>query len=380
MKKQLFKGVTVGRGASGKKETARILKNISQWGSYSLISSRCQKDLPTSAWGKENLELLSFSGEFLKPCPGTKGYICCGYQILQVGRGCPLDCSYCILQAYFETPNQAVFVNLQENISTVTEILDRHPDKIFRIGTGEFVDSLALEPLVGWSHMLPPHFSSRKNVIIEFKTKTTCVDGFLSSHHRDRVVLSWSLNSAAIVSEEEHGAPSIRKRLEAAKRCQEEGYILGFHFDPLIDHPHWREGYKKTIEWLDHYIDPKGVIWISMGCLRFMPSLKQIIREKHPKSHILDGEFIMGLDGKMRYFKPIRIDMYGALAELLRQWFGNQGLYLCMESDDIWRQALGWSPLNNEGLSIYLDQRVIHLCGPPGQRKAPDRLSDTPVL
>jgi spore photoproduct lyase len=197
------------------------------------------------------------------------------------------------------------------------------------------------------------------------------VDGFLSSHHRDRIVLSWSLNSAVVASKEEHGAPSIRKRLEAAKRCQEEGYILGFHFDPLIEHANWRGGYEKTIEWLDHYIDPKRVIWMSLGCLRFMPSLKRIIREKRPKSHILDGEFIVGLDGKMRYFKPIRIDMYGALAEMLEQWFGNQGLYLCMESDDVWRQALGWSPKNSEGLTQYLDERVIHVFGSSPGKEAP---------
>ena len=372
MKRPLIKRVTVGRGASGHKETSRIVEKIARLDPHSDLFSVDPKGRTPSAPGKEDLELVSFPGEFLKPCPGTKGYICCGYQILQVGRGCPLNCSYCILQAYFEAPNQAVFVNLLENISAVTAVLDRNPSKIFRMGTGEFVDSLALDLLVEWSRMLPPHFSSRKNAVLEFKTKTTCVDGFLSSHHRDRVVLSWSLNSAAVVSNEEHGAPAIRKRLEAAKRCQDEGYMLGFHFDPLIEHPLWKDGYRKTIEWLDRYIDPKRVIWMSLGCLRFMPSLKRIVREKHPESHILDGEFILGLDGKMRYFKPIRIEMYGNIAEILQQWYGNQGLYLCMESDDIWRQALGWSPKNSEGLSRYLDERVVHIFGPPGQAEALD--------
>ena len=86
----------------------------------------------------------------------------------------------------------------------------------------------------------------------------------------------------------------------------------------------------------------------------------------------LDGEFILGNDGKMRYFKPIRIEMYGALAEMLQHWFGNEGLYLCMESDDIWQQALGWSPRNSEGLSKYLDERVIHVFGQPEEKEALD--------
>jgi spore photoproduct lyase len=365
MKRPFITGVTIGKGASGHPATSRILQKIAHQGPFSKPVPVTSTGRRPSAPGKGTLELVSFPGEFLKPCPGTKNYICCGYQILQVGRGCPLNCSYCILQAYFEEPNQAVFINLQANIPKVMAIFDQHPDKIYRIGTGEFVDSLALDPLVGWSEMLPSHFSSRKNVAIEFKTKTTNVEGFRISPYRDRVIVSWSLNSAFVAAQEEHGAPTLRKRLEAAKACQDEGYVVGFHFDPLIEHPHWREDYKKTIGLLDQYIDPKRVIWISLGCLRFVPSLKGIIREKHPGTHILDGEFINGLDGKIRYFKPIRIEMYSVLAEIIQPWYGDQGLYLCMESDDVWKQALGWSPGNSKGLARYLDKRVIHMFGPP---------------
>ena len=59
---------------------------------------------------KGTLRLLSFPGQLLKPCPGTREYLCCGYQILNIGTNCPLDCSYCILQAYFNQPCLRVFV------------------------------------------------------------------------------------------------------------------------------------------------------------------------------------------------------------------------------------------------------------------------------
>jgi hypothetical protein len=35
-----------------------------------------------------------------------------------------------------------------------------------------------------------------------------------------------------------------------------------------------------------------------------------------------------------------------------------RGVYLCMESRDVWQKALGWSPENSEGLSDYLDRRA----------------------
>ncbi len=308
--------------------------------------------------GKEILHLLEYKGEFLKPCPGTKAYICCGYQILNIGTNCPLDCSYCILQSYFNQPHLRVFVNIRKELEHVLNYIDANPDRVFRIGTGEFTDSLALDPIMRWTDFLLPSFSQRKNVILELKTKTGAVNGLVSAPYRDRIVVSWSLNSPYIAAKEEKGAISIRKRLQKAQQLQSEGFVLGFHFDPLIPHSGWKAEYLRTIELLDRYIDPKGIIWISLGSLRFMPQLKQIIQKRHPKTEILNGEFIRGLDGKMRYFRPIRTELYHFIRENLEKWYSSLGLYLCMESDVVWHESMGWSPETSSGLRSYLDRRV----------------------
>jgi len=311
---------------------------------------------------KKTLRLVAFPGELLKPCPGTgEGYICCGYQILNVGTNCPLDCSYCILQAYMNLPSLRVFVNLPEALPEIARRLDEDPSRIWRIGTGEFTDSLALDPIVGWHEWLLPFFDGRKNAVLELKTKTDRIRGLLASPHRDRIIVSWSLNSPWIATREEHKAPTLELRIRAAARCQKEGFVIGFHFDPLVRHPGWREGYQRTLDLLDRYIAPKGVIWVSLGAMRYMPGLKRVIRTRHPGSAVLDGEFTPGLDGKMRYFKPIRTEMYGVLRELLTAWHPNPGLYLCMERDEVWEQGLGWSPGSSEGLAAFLDDRVKKL-------------------
>jgi len=312
---------------------------------------------------KETLRLLSFPGQLLKPCPGTREYLCCGYQILNIGTNCPMDCSYCILQAYFNQPSLRVFVNVEQQLEAIGEELHRSERPVSRIGTGEFTDSLALDPIVKWTEVVPSFVAKHENTILEFKTKTVSIEGLLSSPHRDRIVVSWSLNSPSIAAGEEHGAPSIRKRLEAARTCQREGYTVGFHFDPLIEHSCWEEEYARTIDLLDLFIDPSKVIWISLGCLRFMPFLKRVIRRRFPKTRILDGEFIPGLDGKMRYIKSARINMYAFMREKLEQWGVRSGLYLCMESGDVWEKALGWSPDNSERLSDYLDRRAVKVYG-----------------
>ncbi len=354
-----IRSVHVEAGAGDYEQTARILRRLDGLPIKRVTSHGGREESTSMDLDKETLRLLPFQGEILKPCPGTKYYICCGYQILHMGTNCPLDCSYCILQAYFNQPSLRVFVNLESRLVQIGQLLEKNPGKIFRIGTGEFTDSLALDPVAGWTHILVPFFSTKKNAILELKTKTDHIEGLLSSPWRDRIIVSWSLNTPSMASREEHGAPSIKKRLLAARRCQAEGFTLGFHFDPLIQHMEWKDGYMRTVEMMDRYIDPKKIIWISLGCLRYMPLLKSIVRRRHPTTRILYGEFVPGLDGKMRYFKPIRINMYRFMGDLLRKWAPGLGVYLCMESDEVWQKSLGWSPGETEGLSRYLDKRVL---------------------
>jgi spore photoproduct lyase len=352
----MIKKIALEEGAELHPMTHRILSRLP---GFPIHRTESGKEEGSPELRKETLRLLAYPGQFLKPCPGTKLYICCGYQILNIGTNCPLDCSYCILQAYFNHPSLRIFVNLEQKLQEIGPYLDLHLDRIFRIGTGEFTDSLALDPYAGWTRSLPVFFRERRNTVLEFKTKTDRIEGLLHSKVRDRIIVSWSLNSSYVSRKEEHGAPGIRKRLEAARACQKEGFVVGFHFDPIIQHPGWKENYLKTLEMMDATVDPKGVIWISLGCFRYMPHLKNIIRQRHPGSHILDGEFIRGLDGKMRYFKPIRLELYGFMKQKLDEWRRDLGVYLCMESDEVWQRTFGWSPEDSAGLSRYLDRRAV---------------------
>ena len=129
---------------------------------------------PSGHMGKDTLHLLAYKGEFLKPCPGTKEYICCGYQILNVATNCPLDCSYCILQSYFHhQPRLRIHVNLEEKLAAILAVIDQDPKQMVRVGTGEFADSLALDPLTRWTEILMPPFPSEKTLFWNSKPKPT---------------------------------------------------------------------------------------------------------------------------------------------------------------------------------------------------------------
>jgi spore photoproduct lyase len=256
-----------------------------------------------------------------------------------------MDCSYCFLQEYLaNNPTLKVFTNVADLLREVAAVVDRQPWRQFRIGTGELSDSLALDPVLGFSGDLVPFFAERKNVLLELKTKSDCVDGLLALDPKDRVVVSWSLTPPEIVEREEHGTASFSARLAAARRVQMAGYKLGFHFDPLIESPGWEEGYRDIIAGIFSALDPRRVAWVSLGSLRLTPVLRATMRRRFPQTRLLSGEQVPCADGKWRTFQALRVKMYRALAGWLKQAAPQVPLYMCMETAPVWEKVFGRAP------------------------------------
>ena len=74
-----------------------------------------------------------------------------------------------------------------------------------------------------------------------------------------------------------------------------------------------------------------------MGTFRFSRELKKVIENRFPHNKILDGEFLLDFDGKMRYSDPERLEAYRFLVPLLRKTFPKAYVYLCMEDPAVVR-------------------------------------------
>src|SRR5262249_9518810 len=152
---------------------------------------------------------------------GTAGMVCCNYLVIDFGSNCPFDCSYCFLQEYLaNNPALKVFTNVGDALGEVDAVHRGHRDRTFRIGTGERVDSLALDHLTDLSCELVPFFAAHDNALLELKTKSDRVENLLRHDPRDRVVVSWSVNPSAITAVEEAGCASLAQRIAAAVRVQ----------------------------------------------------------------------------------------------------------------------------------------------------------------
>ncbi len=295
--------------------------------------------------GKRRLVLMRHRGEFLKKCPGSNGQICCNYFVINFASNCPMECSYCYLQEYLaRNPALKVFTNVGDLIEEAHALLSRHRRFFFRIGTGEITDSLALEPYIGFCSEVIPFFADQPNVLLELKTKSDRVESLLGMESKGRVVVSWSMNPQKVIEEEEFLTASFDERLAAARRCQEAGYKLGFHFDPMVEYPGWEEDYRGMVERIFSVIDQHRIAWISLGVLRTTPGLKRIMRERFPSSRLVCGEQVLCPDGKMRYFQPLRVKMYRKMLGWIRGASPTVFVYLCMESKEVWQQVFGFAP------------------------------------
>jgi DNA repair photolyase len=311
------------------------------------------------AAAKRRLLLAPHRGSFLGHCPaGTRGLACCNYLVMNLAANCPMDCGYCFLQDYLaDALPLTAYVNPEAALAELAQVLDRHADRHFRIGTGELADSLALDPLTGLSAELVPFFAARRNGLLELKTKTDAVDGLVALDPKERVVVAWSLAPPAATALAERGTATIPARLAAAARVVAAGYKVGVHFDPLIEHAGWEEGYRDLVAAIAAAVPVARVAWVSMGALRFSPALRTKVRARFPGSLLLAGEQVPSADGKWRDFQPLRVAMYRRVRDYVEAALPGVPLYLCMETPAVWERVFGAPPPSEQALGTRLATR-----------------------
>ena len=293
-------------------------------------------------------------GAFVKHCPCAPAAVPCGYFNLNLQSGCPFDCSYCILQAYLDDKDQGVFYTNREDMEAeLRRFLAANRE--VRMGTGELSDSLAFEKVRPGAYRLLEFFRGFPAAILEFKTKAVDVQALLDvADPPGNIVVSWSLNPAALIRGEERLTPSLDRRLQALAAVQAKGYAVGIHFDPLILFPGWREHYLELIRALARVLRPGRVAWWSLGALRFPAELKKHIFRRRG-SQLFWGELIEGEDRKYRYFMPQRLELFAAVRDGIRAAVSRHiPLYLCMEDVHVWREILPGLEAREGAINSYL--------------------------
>jgi len=277
--------------------------------------------------------------------------------VLDTMLGCPMDCSYCYLQLYQNVKAILGYVNLEQRLKELVRKL-RRVNKFLRIGNGEFCDSLVLEDVYPQTELLYYYFKDLKKVFLEFKTKSKNIDIFNRLKPSNNFIISWSLNPQTIIEKEEKNTASLHKRLEASSIVSWKGWRVGFHFDPLIYFRGWQDAYLNIIKLIKKNVAFRNIAWISLGTLRFPPSMYYIIEERFPSSIFLDSEFVLADDNKLRYLRKTRVEMYKFMLRNLRKYLPDVDVYLCMETSWVWKEVFGFVPSCKEDIFTHFLSKI----------------------
>jgi len=348
--------VVLDRSVQNSPLASRVLNRLGQL-PVSLVETGQNPELEDHSG--QVLYLKEYKGRFFRFCPGTSHYRCCGYRIIHIGENCPLNCSYCILKAYFQDPVLKVWANQDRLFEELSREFEAHPGRLYRAGTGEFTDSLALEPVTGLTADLVFFLERYPHVCLELKSKIVDVSWMESLSRADRVLPAWSLNAPEVVDQEEMGVATLEERLQAARECARAGFRVCLHFDPIIHFPGWQSGYSRAVEMIGDYLRAEDIAYLSLGSFRCMPDLKDFISRNWPESTYILNEFVPGLDGKLRLLRPLRVEQFRFLADRLRGIGLDRQMYFCMESDEVWKAVFGHTPKELGGLAHHLLQQAF---------------------
>lgn len=284
-----------------------------------------------------------------------------GEFVLSYATSCNLGCEYCYLN-FVKTPVWPVLYKNEELMfQELEDVISNQVDRDFYINCGETMDSLLFDEHIRTVERIIDFLTTKagvynKNVTIELRTKTNNVDKMKSvesvGREKMKVVYATSLMPESIRKNFELKASSISERIDCLNKAIEKGMLIGLRFEPIIIESLTNESTEIAIknlvyeyEMLIRNIKVKiaeitKIHSISLSTIRF--TKEQFRFYVAQKSTLIWPEVVICPDGKYRYSRPIRIEIYKNLIELLKKYFGNtiiNKIFLATEFDYIWESC-----------------------------------------
>jgi spore photoproduct lyase len=252
---------------------------------------------------------------------------------LSYENNCPFNCLYCYLREYYGHGAFVFYVNIEDMFSE----LDEFKKKNAMISCGIVNDSLVLDSITEITKDLIKYFKKREDLILEIRSKSKNISNLIELGGSENIITSFTFSPQEVIEKYELGTASLNERVEAAVKLQQAGFKIGIRIDPMINIEECNMRYSEMIEKIFSNLDRSKIANIGIGSMRYRKGLKQLVT-KERKTDLFYGEIITGIDGKERYFKKIRLDMYKNAVKEIRK-YGNFEIYLGMEPDYVWNEV-----------------------------------------
>lgn len=178
------------------------------------------------------------------------------YQLPLV-TSCPGMCEYCYLATTLgPKPYVRIYVNVDEILELTQDIIKTRSPEITVFEGAATSDPLPVERYSGSLKKTINFFGEQPQGRFRFVTKFTEVESLLDANHHGHTRFRFSLNCEEIIKKFEHGTPSARERILAARKVLQAGYPLGFIIAPLFKFENWQDEYTKLFILLEKLLTP----------------------------------------------------------------------------------------------------------------------------
>jgi spore photoproduct lyase len=285
---------------------------------------------------KENLVACVNDGAIITrfdktPLPKSKTNVVCPHFLeLKWAYGCPYDCAWCYLKGTFRfQPNgTSPVIKPYEKIEQHTRSFLEEVKTPETLNAGEIADSLMHENTESpFSKFIIPIFETQELHKVLFLTKSSNVKNLLEIEPHNQAIISFSLN-ALPVAEKWEKAPSVLKRIEAAKKVFDAGYEVRVRIDPMVPVENWQKHYLGLLDILfDNFVPER----ITLGSLR---GLQTTINGCTDKSWVKYLKEFSNWGKKIDF--ETRSTLYSTIINQLRNKYKFNKAALCKETIEMW--------------------------------------------
>jgi len=264
--------------------------------------------------------------------------VCPHFLELKWAYGCPFDCSWCYLKGTFRFRPEGIkpaYKDL-EKVKLHVETFLHKIETPEILNTGEIADSLMGENGdCPFSKFIISLFEKQNRHKVLFVTKSTNVKNLLEIASPRQVIVSFSLNAKPVAERWEKRAPSVERRIEAAKKLFDVDYEVRIRIDPMVPVENWEKHYVQLIDEIFSNLIPER---ITLGSLRGLQSTINGTKDTSWVKYLKEGSnWGRKIDFTTRY------RMYTAIIEHLGNRYNYHDITLCKETKAMWEKlGMDW--------------------------------------
>lgn len=242
---------------------------------------------------------------------------------------CLYDCRYCFLQGMYQSANYVFFVNFEDFQSEIQQICQASASTPIHFFSGYDCDSLALEPVTHFAEHFLPFFASIPNAWLELRTKSTQIRSLLDSDVFSRCVVAFSLSPAMVAQKLENQAPTLERRLAALVKLQQQGWLVGLRFDPIIYQTDYQKHYSDLFARVFAKISLDLLHSVSLGVFRLPEPYFKKMHKLYPEEKLFASPLATS-NGKLSYKTELERAMMDYCSEQLLRFIPAEKLFPCV--------------------------------------------------